>query len=205
MAALSQGRPWTRRFVVALLLAGAAIAGIWLLERGDGPSPQDSAPLPRPWVEPPQLGEAPGPQAPGSASPVPELVEQRFQQAVVMLHARRFEFAVAALEQVLEHRPRMPEAHVNMGYARLGAGDVEGAVAHFRQAIDLRPAQANAYYGLAEALEAQGELPGAVGAMRTFIHLTDPEDPFLPRARAALWEWRQRVEAAPPRADDPGG
>jgi len=132
-------------------------------------------------------------------------VEQRFQQAVVMLHARRYEFAVAALEQVLEHQPRMPEAHVNMGYARLGAGDVEGAVGHFRQAIELRPAQANAYYGLAEALEAQGDLPGAVGAMRTFIHLTDREDPFLARARAALWEWRERMEAAPPRADGPPG
>lgn len=203
MAARSQAGPWARRFVVALLLGGAAIAGIWLVERGDGPPPEDSAPLPRPWVEPPQLGEATAPLQPGPEGAVPELVEQRFQQAVVMLHARRYEFAVAALEQVLKHQPRMPEAHVNMGYARLGAGDMEGAVAHFRQAIDLRPAQANAYYGLAAALEAQRELPGAVGAMRTFIHLTDPEDPFLARARAALWEWRARMEAGagPP----PGG
>ncbi len=203
MIALFQGKPGARRFVLPLLLAGAAVAGIWLLERGAGGPPEDTAPLPRPWVEPPQLGEAPSPREPGSAAPVPEFVEQRFQQAVVMLHARRYEFAVAALEQVLEHQPRMPEAHVNMGYARLGAGDVAGAAEHFGQAIDLRPAQANAYYGLAEALEALGDLPGAVGAMRTFVHLSDPEDPFLPRARAALWEWRQRMEAGsgPPPGD----
>jgi len=168
------------------------------------PEPEPSLP----WAEPPQLGLAGSGASDGGGtaaepeadSPAQALVRTRFDQAIVMLHARRYEFAVAALEQVLEHQPDMPEAHVNMGYARLGAGDVVGAAEHFGRAIDLRPAQANAYYGLAEALEANGDLPAAVGAMRTFIHLTDSQDPFLPRARAALWEWRQRMEtgAGPP-------
>ena len=30
---------------------------------------------------------------------------------------------------------------------------------------------------------------GAVGAMRTYVHLTKPNDPYLRKAQAALWEW----------------
>jgi hypothetical protein len=54
----------------------------------------------------------------------------------------------------------------------------------------LRPEQANAYYGLAVALEALGDRPGALGAMRSFVHLAKEGDPWVPKARAALWEWQ---------------
>ena len=47
-------------------------------------------------------------------------VRQRFEQAVLMLHARQYEHAATALYRVLELAPAMPEAHVNMGYAMLG-------------------------------------------------------------------------------------
>jgi hypothetical protein len=42
--------------------------------------------------------------------------------------------------------------------------------------------------------------PMALGAMRTFVHLAQPDDPYLRKARAALWEW-QPV----PLAVDPAG
>lgn len=127
-------------------------------------------------------------------------VRQRFDQAVLMLHARQFEHAATALHRVLELAPRLPEAHVNMGYALLGLGKSAAARDFFDGAIALAPRQANAYHGLALAWEAQGDLPMALGAMRSYLHLARGENEVhLRRARAALWEWESRLRpAAPP-------
>lgn len=119
-------------------------------------------------------------------------LEVGFRQAVVMLHARRYEHAVTALHRLLQIAPEVPEVHVNMGFALLGLKRFAEARDFFTGAIELAPAQANAYYGLAMALEGVGDVAGALGAMRTFVHLTVPEDPWLPKARAALWEWQAR-------------
>jgi Flp pilus assembly protein TadD len=146
------------------------------------------------------LGMNPGATAPadGRTSPHQHAVEARssevrarFEQAVVMLHGRQYEHAVAALHRVIELEPTLPEAHVNMGYAMLGLGRPGAARDFFEGATALRPGQANAYYGLAMALEASGDMAAATGAMRTFIHLTPADDPYVRKARAALWEWQQ--------------
>jgi predicted Zn-dependent protease len=115
-----------------------------------------------------------------------------FQQAAVMLHARQYEHAVTALHRLLTIDPAVPEVHVNMGFALLGLKRPDAARDFFESATQLKPGQANAYYGMAVALESLGDLPGALGAMRTYVHLTTPDDPWLPKARAALWEWQSR-------------
>lgn len=120
-------------------------------------------------------------------------VQQRFEQAVVMLHARQYDHAVTALHRVLEIAPRMPEAHVNMGYALLGLQQPEAARGFFNAAIELNPRQANAYYGLALTEEARQDYEGALGAMRTFLHFAQADDPFRTKARSALWEWEGRL------------
>lgn len=125
-------------------------------------------------------------------------IRERFDQALYMLHARRYDDAVTALHAVLLLSPRLTAAHVNMGYALLGLGRYSAAADFFRQAIDLTPYQGNAYWGLAEALEAEGDPQGALGAMRTYIHLAKPGDPFVRRARAALWEIDNRLKHGPP-------
>lgn len=131
----------------------------------------------------------------GAAGPEGELAT-RFREAVLMLHAHNYDYAVTALHRVLELAPRLPEAHVNMGFALLGLERYAAARDFFRSAIELRPAQVNAYWGLATSLEALCDLAGASGAMRSYVHLTDADDPFLPRARAALWEWEASGTAA---------
>lgn len=123
-------------------------------------------------------------------------VRARFEQGVVMLHARQYEHAATALHRVMELDPDLPEAHVNMGYALLALERYKGASDFFEEATRLRPAQANAYYGLAIALEAQGDLDAALGAMRSFVHLSPADDPFVRKARAALWEWQAAREKA---------
>ncbi|MCM2252664.1 MAG: hypothetical protein NDJ19_09935 [Ramlibacter sp.] len=120
-------------------------------------------------------------------------VRQRFDQAVVMLHARQYEHAVTALHRVMELAPRMPEAQVNMGYAMLGLQRPDAARAFFLAAIDLRPGQANAYYGLALAEEMAHNYEAALGGMRSYLHLSRADDVHRARARAALWEWEEKL------------
>ena len=123
-------------------------------------------------------------------------VADRFRQGVVMLHARQHGHALTAFHRVLQLEPRMPEAHANMGFALLGLGRPAQARDFFESAIELRREQMNAYYGLAVALEALSDVNGAIGAMRTYTHLARDDDPYLPKARAALWEWEQRAPLA---------
>ncbi|HEX6827532.1 MAG TPA: tetratricopeptide repeat protein, partial [Burkholderiales bacterium] len=119
-------------------------------------------------------------------------IETRFNQAVLMLHAKQYEHAAAALHRVLELDPAIPEAHVNMGFAMIGMERYGVARDFFSAAIELRPMQANAYYGLAEALEELGDIQGALGAMRTYLHLAPGDDEFHRKAQAAIWEWESR-------------
>ena len=120
-------------------------------------------------------------------------VDRRFNEATVMLHAKQFEHALTALHRLLVLAPQMPEAHVNMGYAMFGLQRYAAARDFFSGAIELRPAQVNAYYGLALALDALNDRAGALGAMRTYVHLAKPDDAFVRKARAALWEWQSEA------------
>lgn len=124
-------------------------------------------------------------------------LEMRFQQAVVMLHAGEYEHAVTALHRVLELSPRMPEAYANMGFALIGLERYKAARDFFQTATDIRPYQGNAYWGLAISLEKLGDLEGALGAMRTYIHLAQPDDHYVRRARSALWEWETALARGP--------
>lgn len=116
----------------------------------------------------------------------------QFDEAVALLQAKRFDEATIAWQHVVQRAPQLPEAHVNLGFALLGAKRPADARRHFDRATALRPAQANAYYGLALAWEASGDLAMATGAMRSYLHLAKAENPeHLRRARSALWEWEQ--------------
>ena len=133
-----------------------------------------------------------GAAVPGTTNanrPHADEIRVRFEQGVVMLHAKEYDHAITAFHQVLKYAPDMPEAHVNMGYALIGLGQHAQARDFFESATALRPQQVNAYYGLAIALEGVGDKRGAVGAMRTYVHLARGDDPFRRKAEAALWEW----------------
>jgi len=147
----------------------------------------------------------PAPQAPVPRMSAAQTEEEkrmaeittRFEQAVVMLHAKQYEHAATALHRVMTLAPRMPEVYVNMGYAKLGQELPHEALVFFETATELKPAQANAYWGMAVALESSGDLAGALGAMRTFLHLSSGDDNFARRARSALWEWQEALARGP--------
>jgi cytochrome c oxidase subunit 1 len=129
-------------------------------------------------------------------------IRVRFEQAVLMLHAKQYEHAATALHRVLELDPGIPEAHANMGFAMIGLQRYAVARDFFLSATELQPMQANAYYGLAEALEALGDIPGALGAMRTYLHLAPADDAFRRKAQSAIWEWESGL-AAPGKSSGP--
>ena len=133
------------------------------------------------------------------------VIKHRFEQAAALLHARQYGYAITALDQVLEIVPNMPEAYVNIGYAYLGLEQYETARRAFEQAIELRADQANAYYGLASAWDGEKDYEAALGAMRTYIHLSPPTDPFLAKARAAIWEWEGLLGRIPGVQEAPEG
>ena len=120
-----------------------------------------------------------------------EQVRRHFDWAVTQLRAGQFEQAIPGFQAVLEQAPAMPEAYVNMGFAHIGLKQYAQALQAFETAIELKPQQVNAYWGLAVSLEGLCDIPGAMGAMRTYVHLAEPEDPYLVKANAALWEWEQ--------------
>lgn len=120
-------------------------------------------------------------------------VKSRFEQGVLMLHARQFDPAIASFHRVLELAPDMPEAHVNMGFALLGLERFEAARDFFESATALRRDQLNAYYGLGLALEGLGDFPGAAGAMRSYLHRSPQDDSFRTKAQAALDRWQTRL------------
>ena len=124
-------------------------------------------------------------------------IDTRFQQGIMMLHARQYEHALTAFHRVMQLAPQMPEAHVNAGFALIGMKRFREAHDFFEGATALRVRQANAYYGLAIALEGMNELPGAIGAMQTYLHLTAADNPHRRKAEAAIWEWREALREKP--------
>lgn len=120
-------------------------------------------------------------------------IKTRFDQGVIMLHAKQYEHALTAFHRVLQLAPEMPEAHVNMGFALIGLKRYKAAYDFFESATQLRRDQANAYYGMAVALEGMGDTAGALGAMQTYLHLSKADDPFRRKAEGALWEWREKL------------
>lgn len=123
-------------------------------------------------------------------------VDRRFSNGVVFLSSRDFDQAASEFHRVLQLAPKMPEAHVNMGFALLGTQRFNVAKDFFISAIDLNTGQLNAYYGLALALEGLHDLPGARGAMRSYIHLAPADDPYLTKANAAIWAWGGEMKSA---------
>ena len=121
---------------------------------------------------------------------------QNFQQGVAMLQAGQFDYAVTALHEVLAIYPALPEAHVNMGYALLGAGEPEAAADFFNTATDLRPSLHNAYYGLALAEQENGNDKAALAAMQAYAHLAAEDERHLPRAKEIIWELQAKTGGA---------
>jgi tetratricopeptide (TPR) repeat protein len=125
-------------------------------------------------------------------------IDARFGQGVLMLHAKQYEHALTAFHRVLQLNPRMPEAHVNMGFALLGLERYKEAGDFFTGALALRPEQTNAYYGLALAAWGGGDRQEAMHAMYHYVSYSDPSDPYRAKAEEMLLAWKDTPPPAAP-------
>lgn len=116
-----------------------------------------------------------------------------FNQAVAMLHAKKYELSIVALHKVLEIDPKMPEAHINMGFSLLGLKKPKAARDFFLTALELDDTQLNAFYGLALSYAELTEYQSAIGAIVSYIHLSPSNEPYIDIAHKKLRAWRQVV------------
>ena len=117
-----------------------------------------------------------------------------FEHGANLMRQRQFPQARKALEMLIELAPRLPEAYVNLGFVLYELSEIESSINAFNYASQLNLYQSNAYYGAALGYERLLDYEAAMGHMRSFIHLSQADNAFLPKARAALWEWEQVID-----------
>lgn len=188
-----------RAITLTLLVLTVGILGQLLSWWVDGVE-QDALPERYPAESPGPASAQPVPDAPIDPGIDPEAhareareaeIALRFDQGVSMLHARQYDYALAAWHRVLELAPTLPEAHVNMGFTLLGMEQYTEAYDFFVAAAELKPEQHNAYYGMAQALAGLQQLRQAVEAMEAYIHLEAPGSPFRQSAMKTVQRWRE--------------
>lgn len=116
-----------------------------------------------------------------------------FEHGANLLRQGELVRARQALEMLIKIAPKLPQAYVNLGFVLYEQGSAEAALRAFNHAAELNAYQSNAYYGAALAYERLQDIEAAMGQMRSFIHLSQPDNRFLAKARAALWEWESMV------------
>lgn len=134
-------------------------------------------------------------------SPQQHWLDEHFNRAISYMQKKQYPQAVLIWNDILLVNDTIAEVHVNQGFSLYEMGHIQPASKHFQRAIDLNNFQVNAYYGLAICYEKLEEMEAAMGAMRSFIHLADDNDPFIRKARAALWEWESRADTVKTEVD----
>jgi tetratricopeptide (TPR) repeat protein len=91
--------------------------------------------------------------------------------------------AEAAFRKVIDLKPDLANAHVNLGTALFGLGKPGEAEAAFRKAIDLKPAFGLAHHKLGIALMQQTQFHEAAAALKKGADLFTARDPLREEAR----------------------
>jgi tetratricopeptide (TPR) repeat protein len=167
-----------RRLLIGVALF-AALAVLLLANRPDSSVSSVESGLNRPADS---VGGEPAPLSAEERLALKRELDRHFERSVMLLHARRFDYALVAIEQVLSIAPRLPEGHVNLGYALLGLERHGDARTAFLNAIGLRSDQHNAYYGLALAEQGLGNLVAALTAIDSWLHTVEADNPYHEKA-----------------------
>src|SRR5919201_6081830 len=94
---------------------------------------------------------------------------------IAVRHHQRNELreAEAAYRRAIEHDPRLPEAHNNLGVALRARGEDDAALDAFRTAVALRSNYAEALNNVALSLATRGEHRAAVEHLRSALARLD--------------------------------
>lgn len=86
--------------------------------------------------------------------------------AIVELHTRRPERAVATLDRALALAPDDALLHADLGTARAARGDLNSALVSWRRACALDPDQSMPWFNLGRNLQQLGDTQGAIDALQ---------------------------------------
>lgn len=127
-------------------------------------------------------------------------INKLLRAAEKSIRARRFDDAIATLNQAGPLDPEHAPTYLTMGHALAGKGKYAEARRYYEAAINFDPLYADAYFGHAAASEQLGDLESALGGMRSFLHVVKNPDPMrlqVAQARSAIWEWESQLGRGP--------
>jgi tetratricopeptide (TPR) repeat protein len=111
----------------------------------------------------------PPPALPGAATGVDETAaRQHYSAGVGLMHDRKYEAAVAELDQAIVLRPGYANALIARGSARISLGRFQEAAQDYAAARAADPTLAAPLFGLAEAYRQMGESAKAIEMYRAF-------------------------------------
>ena len=91
------------------------------------------------------------------------------------MRERKFEAAIAELDQAIAAKPGFAVALIARGSAKIGLGRYQDAVADYSAARSANVALAAPIFGLAEAYRGMGESAKAAGLYREFAASSAPD------------------------------
>ncbi|MDF1600819.1 YaiO family outer membrane beta-barrel protein [Mesorhizobium sp. YIM 152430] len=86
-----------------------------------------------------------------------QTASELYEEGVTARQEQRFDVAIVSLERALALEPGNADALVQLGFARLGAGDTAGARTAFEDALAIAPAYSDATFGLAQIALREGD------------------------------------------------
>jgi tetratricopeptide (TPR) repeat protein len=110
-------------------------------------------------------------EALGVARTAAEIAAVRNKRAIVAIHRRDPELAIAELIAALEADPRCAAAITTIGNLLLESGDVDEAIVHYEHAILMDESYATAYHNLGVAFHRSGRRGEAVRMLRKATRL----------------------------------
>ena len=128
----------------------------------------------------PAAAAAPAPPpAIASTPPAPSADEasarRHYSAGVALIHDRKFEAALAELDQAIAQRPAYANALIARGSARISLGRYQEAAQDYAAARAVDPALAAPLFGLAEAYRQLGDTAKAIELYRAFADSSAPD------------------------------
>ena len=145
------------------------------------PQPQGTtvvtvAPSPAPAAE--QMpAPPPAPVASVPATPQGDEASARrhYSAGVALIHDRKYDAALAELDQAIAQRPAYANALIARGSARISLGRFQEAAQDYAAARAADPSLAAPLFGLAEAYRQLGQTPKAIEMYRAFADSSAPD------------------------------
>jgi len=117
-----------------------------------------------------EQGDRVGPRQPEEAS-----ARRHYSAGVALIHDRKFEAALAELDQAIAQRPAYANALIARGSARISLGRYQEAAQDYAAARAVDPALAAPLFGLAEAYRQLGDTAKAIELYRAFADSSAPD------------------------------